>query len=74
MTKSYVSYKEFRDSISKLEERMNKLEISFVELKTKFNDELLDTTKTEMNRQKWRFGIVMSVISGIVSFAVAVLA
>ena len=71
MTSKYVAYKEFRDSIGKIDEKINKLEIDLTALKVKFNDELKITINSQTIREKWKFGGAMAILSGIISFMVA---
>ena len=53
--------------IDKLDEKMDSLSTDFVALKTKFNDELSDAVA----KGKWKYGIGMVCLGGVISLIVS---
>lgn len=75
MTKNnYITTREYETSIVRIENRLDKidekfdnLQVSFVALKTKFNDELSDA----VSKGKWKYGIAMASLGGAVSLIIS---
>ena len=72
----YVTTREFQTVINridsktdKIEEKLDGLQISFVGIKTHFNDELQET----ITKAKWKYGIGMAGLGGLVSLIVTLL-